>query len=316
MLASSPAFDDARALVKQLKYNAALPALAKARATPGNDRAALLDILWMQGLVAATLNRKDEARSAFRELLALEPDFKVQGDQPPKVMTPFYEAKNWAVTNGRLSLELDAPTAHAVSARVEHDPLSLARAVRFWVREPGGPWKQQRVAAPFALTFPGDGPHEVWAELLGENDASLVSAQSEERPLRIGVSATPARVEAAPVPVEPQPAVPPPAPPLEAAQPAPRSVSAAQWAGVVAAAIAAGAGGVGAVFGVMSRQGAQQLMDLQMSHMGSAVTELSQADAFALQDRFHQQASAANGLFITAAVCAVVAVVLVIVGRQ
>src|SRR5438093_633022 len=92
-LAANPSLDAARKQVSELHYPQALPLLKKARAVDGLDRTSLLEILWLQGLVNATLGKKDEARDAFRALLLIDVDFKVPSEQPPKVMGPFFEAK-------------------------------------------------------------------------------------------------------------------------------------------------------------------------------------------------------------------------------
>jgi hypothetical protein len=317
LLASNPALDSARERVRELKYNAAGPLLAKAREVSGNDHAQVLEILWLQGLVAATLNRKDDARTVFRQLLLLEPDFKVQGDLPPKVMTPFYEAKNWAATNGPLMLVLEGGTGQ-VAARVEHDALSLARGVRFWVRSAKGAWVEHRTGvAQATVTLPPPGPHEVWAELLGERDAVIALSGSAEKPLQVGLPPAAPVVRAEPeAPVATAPPPPPPPPPVvEASSPTGESHT-ARWVGLGAGAAALVSFGVGALFGSFSRQAAAQLTGLQMMHMGTPVTELSQADAFALNDRLKTDAVVANVLFGLGAALAITALLLILLGRS
>jgi hypothetical protein len=306
LLAATPALDAARTAVRDLKFSAALPLLATARATTGNPREAVLEILWFEGLASAVLNRRDEALVAFRELLLLEPDFKIQGEPSPKVMTPFYEAKSWATTNGRLRLVLDEPRSGpsgptAVSAHVEHDALALARGVRFHVRVPSGGWSEERHEISAAVvTFDPPGAREVWAELLGDHDAQLALAGSAEQPLRLD----------APVPT---PRLEPVAPPAVARPP--QRLSGMQWAGVVTAAAGAVALIVGAVFGVSSRLAAQRFLDLEPLHMGTVVNELSQQDAFALNDQLAANAMRANALFTAAGALALAAVVLIVLGR-
>src|SRR4051812_31920323 len=88
---ANASLEAAQRAVSELRYPDARPLLAKARLTPSLDRKTLLEILWLQGLVSASLGQGDAARTAFRTLLSIDPDFTPNKEQPPKVMTPFYE---------------------------------------------------------------------------------------------------------------------------------------------------------------------------------------------------------------------------------
>jgi hypothetical protein len=319
LFAAPPQLGEARRAVKSLKYSAALPLLAAAKAAKDNDRASMLEILWLQGFVSSTLGRRDDARTAFRALLMLEPEFKPPNEPSPKVMTPFYEAKTWAADNGPLRLVLEEPRMApagpaAVSARVENDALQLSRAIRFHVRVPGGAWSEQRVGVAGATaTFEPPGPRDVWVELLGENGATLEMVGSADAPRHFEAPAP--QAERAPQ-VEPvaAPATPPEAVVQEGGEA--NRPTAMRWVGIGAAAAGVVAAGLGALFGSFARQAAQQLIDLGASHMTTPVTELSQVDAFALNARVQQDSLVANALFVTAGVLAVAAVVLFLLGHS
>ncbi len=98
----NPELPRARQSLEELRYAEASTALEAARARPGNDRGTLLQILELQGVVAATLRQQDKARTAFQTLLSLAPAHQLVGDYSPRVMTPFFEARAWVDEVGAL----------------------------------------------------------------------------------------------------------------------------------------------------------------------------------------------------------------------
>jgi hypothetical protein len=124
-----------------LRYADAARALEEARAQPGNDRDALLEILEMQGVVAGMLQQPAKARAAFQTLLVLAPDHRLTGDYAPRVVTPFFEAKAW-VNDQDAAVHLEAATgsegARPLAVQVNKDLLGLGRTVRFYLREGAG----------------------------------------------------------------------------------------------------------------------------------------------------------------------------------
>src|SRR5690349_8899069 len=77
----------------QVRYAEAEKALVLARAIPNNPRVTLLRILELQGIVAATLGNAPKAKTFFQAMLSLDPERKLPEGLPPRVRTPFYEAK-------------------------------------------------------------------------------------------------------------------------------------------------------------------------------------------------------------------------------
>jgi hypothetical protein len=99
-LAANPKLEEARALVDDLAFEKAASVLDAAARMEGNSRQEVLNILALQGIVHGTLGKQARAYEAFRELLLLDPGYQLPADQPPRVRTPFYEAKAWVQDNG------------------------------------------------------------------------------------------------------------------------------------------------------------------------------------------------------------------------
>ncbi|HEY1086193.1 MAG TPA: hypothetical protein VGE37_00815, partial [Archangium sp.] len=93
---------EARKLIDDLELEAALKALDAADKTEGNDRATVLEIYLLQGVAFGTLGKDAKTRDSFRKLLMLNPNAALPPDQPPRVRTPFFEAKEWVRSNGPL----------------------------------------------------------------------------------------------------------------------------------------------------------------------------------------------------------------------
>jgi len=173
----NPKIAEARKLFEDLDFEKAARALAAAEAVAGNDRTQVLEILELQGIVYGTMNKDAKARDAFRELLALNPDYKLGGDHPPRVRTPFYEAKGWVVENTPLQLDPGATATTSVtelSVQLKRDVLRLAKGVRFMVTgtAPGD-------IVPFvdgAARLPVDAATVEWrAELIGPKESVLLT---------------------------------------------------------------------------------------------------------------------------------------------
>ncbi|HYH98704.1 MAG TPA: hypothetical protein VD972_22320, partial [Hyalangium sp.] len=134
---ANPELSRARQFLEGLRYTEAARALEAARARPGNDRDTLLQILELQGVVAAMLQQPAKARTAFQTLVVLAPDHQLTGDYAPRVVTPFFEAKGWVADQGA-ALRFEAAPAskthahiEAVAVQVKTDFLKLGRGVRF-----------------------------------------------------------------------------------------------------------------------------------------------------------------------------------------
>src|SRR5438034_203124 len=109
LLAANPQLEKAEQLVSSVRYADAARALAAAWVEPGNSRAEVLRILELQGIAAGTLSHPAEAQQFFRRLLSLDPEHKLPSGLPPRVKTPFFEAKGAIGEAGPLRFEPRAP---------------------------------------------------------------------------------------------------------------------------------------------------------------------------------------------------------------
>jgi hypothetical protein len=180
------ALEAAQKAVAELRYPDARPLLARARLSPSLDRPTLLEILWLQGLVSASLGQADSARSAFRTLLSIEPEYTPSKEQPPKVMTPFYEARGWVATKGHLELVALPPAREngrvkRIGLKVAADPMGLAMSVRIHVLGEGGSHSEFLKLEAWRNV---DAPEvSWWAELIGEREAVLEVLGSADKPI-------------------------------------------------------------------------------------------------------------------------------------
>jgi hypothetical protein len=289
----NPELPRAQAFLEELRYAEAASALDAARARPGNDRATLLQILELQGVVAATLRQPAKARTAFQTLLSLAPDHQLRGEYAPRVMTPFFEARGWVDEVGALRVE--AVPAVKTSASVERlavklasDPLKLASGVRFHVRSDSVPWRQEE--APLvngeASVATRGGQLQWWAELLDERQAVLTTVGSGESPFTEITAQALALQEA-----------------LKRG-PEPERTSPLRITGYVLLGVAAGSGAAGGFFGLRSRSARAKVEDAPVDEQGVTIG-LTQREAQVLDERARSSARLANVLFGVAGVAAV-----------
>jgi hypothetical protein len=310
--AANPPLEEARAHLDKLEYPEASRALELALEISDNDRETLLAIYELKGVIAGTLKQPQEASDAFRAMLSIDPSRKLQAKYPPRVTTPFFEAKSWVAEHGSISLTREPPLDRdgriariAVSLT---DPLHLATAVRFtWLA--GG----KRHTDVVVVKGPGaaidvDGAQLQWtASLLALRDGVLKELGSDAQPLeelaktRAPVASTPEPVAQPPPPepgqrqlfprsVESTP------PPLDV-QAKPSSPSRTRFwipaAIVLGAGIALGAAGV--AFGVQSRADYLSFDDARMTNgFADAFTRQQALDTL---DRAASSAVKANVLF-------------------
>ena len=286
----APQLAVAEDLVAQVRYADAEKALVIARAQPDNSRETLLRILELQGIVAATLGQPPKARTFFQMMLLLDPSHKLPEGQPPRVKTPFYEAKGMASEGSQMTFTTSSdsgPDGSHFHAQLSADPLSLAKKVRFHQREDAGGWSDQvaPLTAGTASVVGGLGHLEWWAELLGDQDATLLIAGSPEKPFVDGVSRA---TVALPVAATPEVVAPPPP-----ARSSPSRVTPPVIA-LFGGAVAATAGGV--IVGVLSR-GALSQVDGAMTDGNGVVTGITQRQAASLRDTAKTDAIVANVCF-------------------
>jgi len=300
-LAANPKLEEARALVDDLAFEKAASVLDAAARMEGNSRQEVLNILALQGIVHGTLGKQARAYDAFRELLLLDPGYQLSADQPPRVRTPFYEAKAWVQDNGPFdataSAEVQDGEVRAVVVTTSKDVLRLARAVRFHLRVEGVE-RSEEVALVDGRAEAKVGAPQVawWFEVLG----------AHQRVLLEGGSATAPREEtagSAAVPVE--------APGVSSAGPSRRGWLLPTGFGLVGASVVAG--GVGVVFGLMASSARSTVLNAEKNANG-LVTGLTQREAAALEQQARTSATVANVLWGIGGALAATGLLLVIFG--
>jgi hypothetical protein len=303
---------EAKKYLDELELEKAAKALAAAETQPGNDRAQTLEILRLQGIVFGTMNKEAKVRDAFRKLLILAPDFALTGDQPPRVRTPFYEAKEWVAQNEPLQLEaasgaLSKGTEYVVTVR--RDLLRLVKRVRFLVAD--GP-PQEVVVENNAARLIVDGPQAAWRiELLGARDAVLLEQGPFAGP------AAPAPVAAATPAPDPANAATPSSGSTGAAVQVTQRPAPSGWMRPTSYAllgVAVVAAGIGLGLGVDAQATRQRLAGLTPNEAG-LIEGLTQRQALAQEAAARSQAMFANGLFVGAGVLAAAGVLFFLLGE-
>jgi len=327
-VAANPKLDDAKRLVDDLEMDKAAKALDAAALVPDATRDETLTILALKGIVSATLGQGNKARDAFRELLVLQPDYQLPGDQPPRVRTPFYEAKDWAKKRGALTstagVDQQAGLIDTVWVKVEKDELKLVKGVRFHLRRGGAdrvvdaPVKAGRAEAKVSAT-------EVawWYEVTGERGRALLEVGSAQAPRQEKAAGAPVAVATLEVKKPEEPPPPKETPVLQptvAEEPKPEVKETVHrgwmwptgWGVLAASALTAG---VGIIFGAQANATRSTVTNAQTDANG-VITGLTQKEAAELEKKAQSQATIANALFITGGVLAATGVTFVVLGSR
>lgn len=243
----------------------------------------LLRILELQGSVGATLGQGAKARGFFQTLLTLDPEHKLPEGLPPRVRTPFYEAKGM-VAEAPSMIFSAASRAEGdglvLEATLSTNPFGLAQKARFHLRHEGGSWevKDEQIGAEGARVKPAPGRLQWWVELLGQQDATLFSVGSAAKPFSEGVAAPAKVADGASTDVP------------EVVAPGSSSVSPAAWLCFGGAGLAVG-GGI--VAGLLSR-GNHGQVDNAFRNANGVVTGMTQQEGAGLRAQARTQAIAAN----------------------
>jgi hypothetical protein len=313
-VAGATPLQDAKRLVEDLEYAPALKLLDQLEKTEGNDADALREIWLLQGISYGTLGKDAKTRDAFRKLLIVFPDTTLPADLPPRVRTPFFEAKEWASSSGTLSVTPNATVeggkVTALELKLGPDVLRLARTARFHVKADGA---EKTEDVPFAggkASLALSASSAAWsAEILSERKGVLlrVAARTdggavkrdepvaETRPTTTPGNSTTARTDVT-QPGEPA---------VEGAWRRPTGL-ALLGAGALAA-------GIGVYFGVTSASTAARVTGAQRDEAGR-VTGVTQKEAASLEAQAHGQATTANVLFVVGGALGVAGAVLTIMG--
>lgn len=167
-------------LIEELEYDAALEALEALAAVPDRTRELTLELYRLRGVVAGTLSRQTQAERAFRALLMLDFGAALDPSQPPRVQTPFFQAKSWVSERGPIGLDIDVkqetPDSARLAVRVLGDALGLGKAVSLELQ--GSPAQTVRLGRSGVASVRVRHPTSLsWsATLLGERGSTLLTA--------------------------------------------------------------------------------------------------------------------------------------------
>jgi hypothetical protein len=188
--ASNPHLVKARALFDEMNADEAAEALEKAWASNNLSRPEVIEILELQGVIAASLGQAPKARKFFRKLLVIDPEHRLAGTfLGPKVTAIFDDEKvrlpiAGSLQFGELSEVNNRQLVVSIGARVMADPIKLGRTVRFHVQAADGSFEPHDVSlesgrASFEVNVP---QVSWWAELLGDKNRVLAVAGSAAEP--------------------------------------------------------------------------------------------------------------------------------------
>lgn len=300
MASVSPKLQEARTLADEFQYDKAIKAIEAGLQLPDLDRESLVGFYELAGISWATLDKPAKAREAFELLLSVAPEHQLSKNFPPRIRTPYFEARGGLAKLGPVTLT--AEPAQKANGKVTglvlvaHDnELVRARAVRFTLKVDDRDDSQLvTLDEAHKAHLPVDGRSVKWtAELLGERNAVLevLSGLDEVKPVDLP---------------------PPPPPPVVTATPT-SNVGALRTGGFVAGGVGLAALIAGSIFGWSSSDARSRITNAARDSSG-VVTGLTQRDAAALEASAKTNAVVANTLFIAGGVLAATGVVLVIVG--
>lgn len=299
--APSAPLAEARKLIDDLELDSALKVLDAAEKSEGNDRATLQELYLLQGIAFGTLGKEAKTRDSFRKLLMIAPEATLPADLPPRVRTPFFEAKDWASTNGPLlavpSADFGDGQVRAVKVVVEKDVLRLARSVRFHLEVNG---VDRPTEVPFtagrAATPVGKASVTWWAEVLNERGGVVKE---------LGSAAAPREDRVAPAAAVQTPGV----------ETEGRAGGWRRPTGIAVLGAGAVAAGVGVVLGLQANDARSKVANATRDELGR-VTSLSQREALALEASGRSQATIANVLFGVGGALGAAGLVLIILGPE
>jgi hypothetical protein len=115
-----------KALFDDQQYEESIQTLSAALLRPNNTKQQRLDVYRLLALNYITLNRKDEAESAVRGLLALQPDYALPSSESPRFRDFFSSAQKKWEAEGRPGIvkETEAPPAAVTMQHVSPPQVS------------------------------------------------------------------------------------------------------------------------------------------------------------------------------------------------
>jgi hypothetical protein len=150
--AAEPSLADAQRQVLALEYGKAIQIAQRVIVRGGSSPAQLRQLYELLGQALASVGREPEAMTAFRQLLALQPDYRLPEHTSPKIRAPLAKVQSdWAGRPG-LTVSRSRPGPVAIDRdlviviKLIEDPLHMSRSARSVCALPG------REAQSFAAT--------------------------------------------------------------------------------------------------------------------------------------------------------------------
>ncbi|MBM4778671.1 MAG: hypothetical protein GQE15_13290 [Archangiaceae bacterium] len=279
---------EAQRAFDELQFERALTLTPPPANWSGFSREEVVHALTLRALCLASVKRDDEARLAFRQLLALEPGWQLPDQFGPRVRTLVLEAKDAVSRGGRLSLAVESG-----AVVIGGDAFGLAQSVAMSWRMAG---ETKSVKAPVANRieppWSSSEPVDVWLTLLGPADSVL---------LEWGTAAAPKHLAPAVVASTPGPAQ------------TPTRLSTFGIAGIIAAGVGVAALGSG-VFALTQADQPRAALAAATRDAEGRITSLTQREAFLLDARANGAWQAAGVLLVAGGVALAAGVTLFLIG--
>ncbi len=139
---TNPYLSRAKDQYDRLEFDRAAGTLQRAIEHSRNCRWELAEIFRLKGFVEAIDADREQCQRAFEILLALDPEYRLPSDVPPKIKTCFEDARSVPESRRRLAIEHEAPTDVQPNAPVSlpvkvTDSLRLVDRVQVYFRREG-----------------------------------------------------------------------------------------------------------------------------------------------------------------------------------
>ena len=139
---SNPHLARARELYDELNFEDAATTLQRAIEFSGNCRWDLAEVYRLKAFVDAVNNERERCHRDFEIFLALNPEYEIPGDTPPKIRNCFEDAKAVPAARRELGLTHEVPPDVLPNAPVSikikvTDPLRLVDQVKVFFRREG-----------------------------------------------------------------------------------------------------------------------------------------------------------------------------------
>ncbi len=277
---------EAQRAFDELQFERALTLTPAPTSWSGFGREAVVHALTLRALCLASVKRDDEARVAFRQLLALEPGWQLPDQFGPRVRTLVLEAKDAVVRGGPLTLSVESG-----AVVISGDAFGLAQSVAMsWRGATGTKSVKVPVANRIDAPWSAGEPVDVWLTLLGPGDSVLLEWGTAAAPRHLG-----------------------PAMPAPATAPAPSRLSGVAVAAIIAAGVGVAALG-GGVFALTQADQPRAALAASTRDADGRITSLTQREAFLLDTRANTAWQAAGVLLVTGGVALATGLTLFLIG--